>query len=359
MLRITEIGIIKNAIDDEDNPYVIKAEESEIHIKEEFIEGLYRIEENEFIDVVFAFDRSDSYELKATTLRGNYKGVFATRKPDRPSSIGVCTVELIERKGNILIVKGLDALNGTPVLDLKPLDNSMVENQIEDLKLAKLKSTPRFDVVNDLLKNNLSNLLIRAAAMHGHYCPGIALGVMAAAKAMQLMKQHSDGMEDLIAITETNNCFSDGLQYVTGCTFGNNALIFKDFGKTAFTLAKRDGKGIRINTTVDAKAYMREANPLFSQQYEQVVKGQDHSEVAITKFKQLGRDKAFATLELDFDKLFVVEKVSVEIPKYAPSHESIICDSCGELVMMSRIKDNQCLACTESKYGCLTGDGIE
>lgn len=358
MLRITEIGVVKNAIDNEKNPYVIKAVESEIHIKEEFTEGLYRIEENEFIDVVFSFNQSESYELKATTLRGNYKGVFATRKPHRPSSIGICTVKLLERKGNILRVIGLDALNGTPVLDLKPLDNSMVENEIEELKFKNLKANPRYDIINDLLKNNLSNLLIRTAAIHGHYCPGVALGVMAGAKAMQLLKQHSDGLEDLIAITETNNCFSDGIQYITGCTFGNNALIFKDLGKTAFSLVKRDGKGIRVSTTVDSKEYMREANPLFSESYIKVVKGQDHSKEEITKFKKLGRDKAFATLGLDFDRLFVIEEIKIEVPKYAPSYESIICENCGELVMMSRVKDNLCLDCAGQDVGCLTGYGI-
>ena len=53
-------------------------------------------------------------------------------------------------------------------------------------------------------------------------------------------------MEELIAIVETNNCFSDGVQVVTGCTFGNNGLIYKDLGKTAVTVAKRDGTAIRI-----------------------------------------------------------------------------------------------------------------
>ncbi len=357
-MRITEIGIVKNVINEETNPYAIKAEISEIHLKEEFLEGLYRIEDNEFLDIIFEFNKSDDYELKATTLRGNYKGVFATRKPHRPSSIGVCTVKLLEIKDNVLVVTGLDALNNSPVLDIKPLDNSMVENEIERLQMDTRKSTPRFHVITDILKNNLSNLLIRTAAMHGHYCPGVALGVMAATKAMQVLKQHSDGMEDLLAVVETNNCFSDGIQYITACTFGNNALIFKDFGKTAFSLVKRDGTGIRISTTVDSKDYMRKANPLFSKSYEKVVKGQDHSPEEIQIFKKLGKEKAFACLELDFDKLFVIEEIKIEVPEYAPSFESIICTSCGELVMASRIKDEQCLDCAGLDYGHLTGHGI-
>ncbi len=49
-------------------------------------------------------------------------GVFATRSPQRPNPIGLTLVELIERRGNIVTVKGLDAIDGTPILDLKPYD---------------------------------------------------------------------------------------------------------------------------------------------------------------------------------------------------------------------------------------------
>jgi tRNA-Thr(GGU) m(6)t(6)A37 methyltransferase TsaA len=48
------------------------------------------------------------------------RGVFATRSPNRPNPIGLTVVELLERKGNILKVKGIDMLDGTPLLDIKP-----------------------------------------------------------------------------------------------------------------------------------------------------------------------------------------------------------------------------------------------
>ena len=57
--------------------------------------------------------------------RGNPKypkvGIFAQRKKDRPNQLGICTVELIKLEGNQLIVKYLDAIDGTPVLDIKPV----------------------------------------------------------------------------------------------------------------------------------------------------------------------------------------------------------------------------------------------
>ena len=357
-MRITEIGLVKNIFESESNPHEIKKHESKIIIKDEFLEGLNRIEEYEFIDIVFDFDRSTKYEMTATTLRGNVKGLFATRKPDRPSSIAVTTVKLLEINGNTLRVIGLDALNNTPVLDIKPIDFSMVENQLDKIRIDELKNNPRRELVNDILRNDLETLMIKAASMHGHYCPGIAMGVMAGTKAMQMMRETGDGMEDLIAITETNNCFSDGIQYVTGCSFGNNALVFRDFGKTAFTLTRRDGKGIRISTRADSKEYMRQAHPLFSESFQKVVKGQDHSEDEILKFKQHGRDRAFATLTLDFEKIFKIENVDVLIPEYAPSHESIICKKCGESTMSTRIVNNVCLPCSNKKFNELNGHGI-
>jgi formylmethanofuran dehydrogenase subunit E len=56
----------------------------------------------------------------------------------------------------------------------------------------------------------------------------------------------STDMEEVVAIVETNSCFANSVQMVMGCSLGNNALIYLDYGKMAFTLAKRTGEGIRI-----------------------------------------------------------------------------------------------------------------
>lgn len=357
-MRITEIGIVKNNFETENNPHEIKKHESLIILKNDFLDGLYRINEYEFIDIIFDFNKSTNYKMTATTLRGNEKGLFGTRKADRPSSIAVTTVKLLEVVGNTLRVIGLDALNNTPVLDIKPIDFSIVENKLNKVLIDELKNNPRREIVNDILRNDLDTLMIKAAAIHGHYCPGLAMGIMAATKAMRMMRETGDGMEDLLAITETNNCFSDGVQFVTGCTFGNNALIFKDWGKTAFTLSKRNGNGIRISSRADGKEYMRTAHPLFSESFKKVVKNQNHSKEEVLKFKQFGRDRGFATLQMDFDKLFKIEKSKVAIPDYAPSHESVICKKCGESIMSTRIINNECFPCSGHKYDELNGHGI-
>ncbi len=120
MMNINEIGVVKSRFTEPTNPTEMKKHESTIIIKEEFIDGLFKIEDSEFIDVVFGFHKSKGYDLKTITFTGELKGVFASRSPRRPTSIGITTVNLLERKGNELKVKGLDAINGTPVIDIKP-----------------------------------------------------------------------------------------------------------------------------------------------------------------------------------------------------------------------------------------------
>ncbi|HCC70888.1 MAG TPA: tRNA (N6-threonylcarbamoyladenosine(37)-N6)-methyltransferase TrmO [Bacteroidales bacterium] len=93
---------------------------STIEIKEEYVNGLYKIENYRELNILWYFDRSKGYDLRTTTHSGDYRGVFACCSPHRPSSIGLTRVTLLECDGNILRVTGLDALNGTPVLDIKP-----------------------------------------------------------------------------------------------------------------------------------------------------------------------------------------------------------------------------------------------
>ena len=363
MIKIPYIGKVKSKFSEPADPAVMRDNDSEITVFKEYAEGLFKTELSGYLEIYFHFNRAEPYELKTYTHTGDYKGVFATRSPRRPSQIGSTIVKLIERKNNILKVKGLDALDGTPVIDIKPLHIAMTAEELEDSEVLVRKMNPRKLIISNIWAGKTDRLLLDAAQIHGHYCTGLAMGVMMATRAMQIIRSNSDGLEDILAIVETNNCVSDGIQFVTGCTFGNNALIFKDFGKTAFTLTKRNGKGIRISTRPDGKDYMRKAHPLFSASYKKVIADHNHSDDEIIRFKKFGIEKAFATLTLDFDKLFKIEDIDVEIPAYAPSHESIVCDSCGESVMSTRIVEKHgkqlCIPCAGKRGEMLTGNGIE
>lgn len=108
---------------------------SEIVIDPVYADGLMDIEQNELITVIFYFDRAASYRLRLHP-RGDESrpitGVFNTRSQYRPNPIGVTVVKLIERKGNTLVVEGLDALDGTPVLDIKPFVRTFDEGKEPD-----------------------------------------------------------------------------------------------------------------------------------------------------------------------------------------------------------------------------------
>ncbi|MEA2035518.1 MAG: tRNA (N6-threonylcarbamoyladenosine(37)-N6)-methyltransferase TrmO [Euryarchaeota archaeon] len=93
----------------------------EIIIANEYLPGLKDLEHCTHIFVLYWLDRADRNLLSATPPgMTSPKGVFATRSPHRPNPIGLGIADLVKIEGNILHVKGLDALDRTPVLDIKP-----------------------------------------------------------------------------------------------------------------------------------------------------------------------------------------------------------------------------------------------
>lgn len=117
------IGYVKNEFDEPAAPELIRAAESRIILDPDYIEGLSGLEPAQQVMVVFYFHLSQGYDLLQHP-RGDadrpLRGVFALRSPRRPNPIGVTVAELVAVEGNELRVRGLDAINGTPILDLKP-----------------------------------------------------------------------------------------------------------------------------------------------------------------------------------------------------------------------------------------------
>lgn len=94
---------------------------STIVVDPEYEEGLRDIETFSHLIVLYAFDRSKGWSgLVKTPWEEKRHGVFATRSPRRPNAIGMTVVKLVNREGTTLHVQGLDAFDGTPLLDLKP-----------------------------------------------------------------------------------------------------------------------------------------------------------------------------------------------------------------------------------------------
>ena len=96
--------------------------EGMLSILPEFEAGLTDIEGFSHLVVLWEFDRSQGFELLGKPPSDNRAhGVFATRSPRRPNPIGLTIVELLGREGCELRVRGVDMLDGTPILDIKPL----------------------------------------------------------------------------------------------------------------------------------------------------------------------------------------------------------------------------------------------
>jgi tRNA-Thr(GGU) m(6)t(6)A37 methyltransferase TsaA len=133
-LELLPIGIIHSTFRDREKaPYQgHKSEEiSQIEVFKEFEKGLKDIEGFSHIVIIFEFHKSQGYHLLVKTPWDDVlHGLFATRSPHRPCPLGLTVVELIAREKNILKVKGLDAIDGTPLLDIKPYIPSIDERSV-------------------------------------------------------------------------------------------------------------------------------------------------------------------------------------------------------------------------------------
>jgi tRNA-Thr(GGU) m(6)t(6)A37 methyltransferase TsaA len=121
-LHLRPIGYVENEFSAPATPENIRSTESRLVIDASLVEGLQGFEAGQRIMVVFYFHRSKGYDLLQHP-RGDpsrpKRGVFTLHSPNRPNPIGVTIVDLISVDRNVLRVRGLDAIDGTPLLDLK------------------------------------------------------------------------------------------------------------------------------------------------------------------------------------------------------------------------------------------------
>ena len=92
-----------------------------VEVFKDFEEGLEGIEQFSHIILVYYFHKIKDERLKVKPyLENKIHGVYATRHPHRPNHLGISVVDLVKREKNILVVKHIDILDGTPLLDIKP-----------------------------------------------------------------------------------------------------------------------------------------------------------------------------------------------------------------------------------------------
>lgn len=109
-----------------------------LEIRPELADGLQDIEGFSHLYVLWVFSHSEGYQLigRAPTDDREH-GVFATRSPRRPNPIALTVVELVRREGNKLHVHGVDMLDGTPILDIKPYLSSIAPEKLRRGWLAE------------------------------------------------------------------------------------------------------------------------------------------------------------------------------------------------------------------------------
>jgi len=115
--------------------------EGTLEILPEFEPGLADIDGFSHLIVLWEFDRSSGFELLGTPpCDDRPHGVFATRSPRRPNPIGLTAVKLLRREGRILHVRGVDMLDGTPILDIKPYLSSVPAEELRRGWLAEAEA---------------------------------------------------------------------------------------------------------------------------------------------------------------------------------------------------------------------------
>ena len=141
-ISMTPIGLIRS-------PYVETAEipkgfgavheaEGTLELLPQYEVGLTDIEGFSHLFVLWVFDRSTGYELLGTPpIDTRPHGVFATRSPRRPNPIGLTVVRLLQREGCALRVRGIDMLDRTPILDIKPYLSSVSNEELRRGWLAE------------------------------------------------------------------------------------------------------------------------------------------------------------------------------------------------------------------------------
>jgi len=195
-----------------------------------------------------------------------------------------------------------------------------------------------------LLENRVVEASIR---FHGHMCAGLALGLRASDLALRTLGA-DPGSNDLIVAVETDSCSVDGIQAVTGCTFGNGKLYFRDHAKSAYTFWKAGREGaLRIVALPDGTT---DNIPGFWEAFAKVQRG-TATDVELARFFADQQERSQRILAAPDDDLFRVEQLGEPPPARPLVSAPVFCDACGEATMAHRLQKRSdrslCVACAD------------
>jgi len=173
----------------------------------------------------------------------------------------------------------------------------------------------------------------RVVEFHGHWCPGLAIGLRAAELAVAEFGRAGD--EEIVAVVETDMCGVDAIQFLTGCTLGKGNLLHLDHGKMAFTFyRRRDGKALRLFFTGESLgAEDEQAAALQRKRAAGTLTPEERAQS-----EALRRERSARIMEAEPAGLFRIQAVTGPPPQRARLLESLPCEACGEPTMESRTR---------------------
>jgi len=234
---INPIGVVRTSMKNtEDVP--IPGQPGQVEIFPQYNRGLYKIESNSNLWLLLWFHKSDRSILSSVPRRVNPDlpeyGVFGLRSPNRPNPIALCLVHLDAVDGNTLSVHGLDAIDGTPVLDIK----SYYEQDI-----VFSPTTPYIRALNPVMRRAI--FLKEALAHHQEECLDLYMAVRMALVADEFMGHLN--RPDLKLTVTGSACLADTLQGLSRARLANPPrFAFQESTLLTASEWEQPGRSLRI-----------------------------------------------------------------------------------------------------------------
>lgn len=246
-ISITPIGIVSSLIK-ETSQMPISGTTSRIIVNQNYIDGLLNINYNSHLWILCWFHEAKRDQLisrpKKTNSNAEPFGVFALRSPTRPNPIALTLVTILAIEGNQITVSGLDAVDGTPVLDIKPYYE-------KDTMFA-----PKTPYIRPMNSNERLNLFRELAVKHhGEICKDLEIAVEMAFHAEALLGNLFDNSVKLHV--KGSSCLGDSLQAITRAKLGNpERFSFEKYlevytvtwtkGNQSFSTNYKDAIGVNV-----------------------------------------------------------------------------------------------------------------
>lgn len=202
--------------------------------------------------------------------------------------------------------------------------------------------------------DDLPDDFLEAVRFHGHLCPGLAIGYVAAKVGAQVLGIGASEDEEVVATVENNSCAVDAIQVLLGCTFGKGNLIFKDWGKQVFTfIDRKTGRAVRVSFV----------GPIPERDERRALKAKLNSGKATDaeklKWEELRLRAVKQILSADPHDFFIIREVPVKEP---PRSEAVVtkpCGLCGEATVTTRMLEMEgCLVCRDCAAGTYETWGV-